>query len=96
MSIESKLAKAEGIEDARRRLIAAHALVAEVDGLEEQVSGCRAMAAAEAADEGTTFQDLADAIGVSKTLIQQLVSKGRHLAASRASEAAKAIMAGKA
>jgi DNA-binding transcriptional regulator YdaS (Cro superfamily) len=54
------------------------------------------MAAAEAADEGTTFQDLADAIGVSKTLIQQLVSKGRHLAASRASEAAKAIMAGKA
>jgi hypothetical protein len=106
MTIENKLAKVLAIDDPLQRALAAHTLMAEIDAIKKQASECRALASYEAHAEfretrhlpkedrrGASQPTQADALGVSKGLIQQLVNEGEQIAGQRAHAAAAELMA---
>lgn len=79
-SLEKRLARAKEMLDPLGRALALERLLADVDAFREDVVNQRAIAIYEANNASVPLAQLAQSLGKSKTLMQQQVALGRHLA----------------
>jgi len=100
-TIEQRARHAGQIGDAHARMKILHDLVPQIDEIRADIIRGRALAAYEANQAGVSYNQLAAALGGSKSLVQKLVADGARIAAGadpirtpyKASDTARALEA---